>query len=259
MIKFFTKEFYTDKRNIVWAAVFGVSLAACFVSLLMLFLHLRPDEENLSEFKQNVSSTPAVVLQDNPIDFTALQGETPDVCAWIKIPDTVIDYPIMQSGESRDEDFYLDHDRNGKSKKAGSIYIQKLNSKDFTDRNTVIYGHNMLNGTMFAQLKKYRNREFFNTHRDIYVYTPGHILHYKVLSAFVYDDRHILNSFNFYDDDDYIKFLTDCISPSSLAKQVCDDITPETTNKIITLSTCTNIETERYLVVGVLQSDTPTK
>ena len=259
MIKFFTKEFYKDKRNIVWAAVFGVSLAACLASLLMLIIHLKPDEENLSAFKQNVSSVPEIVLGDNPIDFTALQAETPDACAWIKIPDTVIDYPILQSGEEKDEDFYLDHDRNGKPKKAGSIYIQKLNAKDMTDRNTVIYGHNMFNGTMFAQLKTYRNREFFDKHRDIYVYTPGHILHYKVLSAFVYDDRHILNSFNFYDDEDYVDFLSDCINPSSLAKQVCNDITPVTTDKIITLSTCTNIDTERYLVVGVLQSDTPTK
>lgn len=259
MIKFFTKEFYKDKRNVLWAAVFGVSLAACLASLLILILHLAPDEENLSEFKQNVSTVPEIVLGDNPIDFASLQGETPDVCAWIRIPDTVIDYPILQSGETRDEDFYLDHDRNGKSKKAGSIYIQKLNSKDISDRNTVIYGHNMLNGTMFAQLKKYRNREFFNNHRDIYVYTPGHVLHYKVLSAFVYDDRHILNSFNFYDDEDYAMFLDDCINSSSLARQVCDDITPATTDKIITLSTCTNVDTERYLVVGVLQSDTPTK
>lgn len=259
MIKFFTKDFYKDRRNIIWAAIFGVSLAACVVSLLMLIMHLRPDEENLSEFKQNVSSSPEIVLGDNPIDFPTLQAETPDACAWIRIPDTVIDYPVMQSGPETDEDFYLDHDRNGKPKKAGSIYIQKLNSKDFTDRNTLIYGHNMLNGTMFAQLKKYRNREFFDTHRDIYVYTPGHILHYKVLSAFVYDDRHILNSFNFYNDDDYIKFLTDCLDPTSLARQVCDDIEVSTTDKIITLSTCTNNDTERYLVVGVLQSDTPTK
>lgn len=259
MKRFFTKEFYKDKRNIMWAAVFAVSLAVCLASLLMLLIHLRPDNDNLSNFKQNVSSVPEIVLGDNPIDFASLQAETPDACAWIKIPDTVIDYPIMQSGAEKDEDFYLDHDRNGKQKNAGAIYIQKLNSSDFSDRNTLIYGHNMLNGTMFAQLKKYRNREFFDTHRDIYIYTPGHILHYKVLSAFVYDDRHILNSFNFYNDDDYISFLTDCLDPSSLTRQVCDDIEVSTTDKIITLSTCTNNDAERYLVVGVLQEDIPTK
>lgn len=259
MIKFFTKEFYKDKRNIVWAAAFAISLAVALVSLLMLILHMRPDEESLSEFKQNVTSTSELVLGDNPIDFAALQAETPDACAWIKIPDTVIDYPIMQSGPETDEDFYLDHDRNGKSKKAGAIYIQKLNAEDFTDRNTVIYGHNMLNGTMFAQLKKYRNRTFFDTHRDIYIYTPGHILHYKVLSAFVYDDRHILNSFNFVNNNNYQDFLNDCIDPFSLTRQVSDDLTVSTDNKIITLSTCTNNDDERYLVVGVLQKDTRTK
>ena len=237
---------------ILFAVIFAVVAAG-------LIIHLLPRDGEFDGYKQSVSSTPELALADNPIDFDALHTENPDVCGWITIDGTVIDYPILRSGSDKAEDYYLDHDMYGTHKLAGSIYIQRMNSDDFTDNNTVIYGHNMLNGTMFAALKKYRNAQFFEENPEIKIYAEGHIYTYQIFSAFVYDDRHILNSFNFDDEEEYRAFLDDCMNPPTLIKNVREDITVTSDDKIITLSTCTSADTERYLVVAVLVDDTLTK
>ncbi len=198
-------------------------------------------------------------LPDNPIDFAALQEKNPDTVAWIQVPGTVIDYPVMRSGADREENFYLDHNSEGKSHVAGAIYMQKMNDADFSDPNTVLYGHDMRNGSMFAGLHQYRKKAFFDEHRTITVYTPGHILTYEIYSAFVYDNRHILNSFNFYNKDDYAAFLKQTLNPTSMTKQVREGVSVTTNARILTLSTCTGISTQRYLVVGVLTNDQRTK
>lgn len=247
----------TQKNKIIWYIAIAVASAVLLVAIIVICLQLFGGKEDFSGYKN--TSTVSSVLPSNPIDFNAIQAENPDVCAWIQIPGIdVIDYPILQSDAEADDNFYLDHDINGASKRAGSIYIQKLNSKTFEDPNTLIYGHNMLNGTMFGQLKKFKNKEFFEQNRNIYVYTPGHILKYEIISAFVYDDRHIINSFNFELEDSRMQFFDACINPSSVTKQVLDGATLEANDKIITLSTCTSNDNERYLVVGKLISDTET-
>lgn len=204
-------------------------------------------------------------LPDNPKDFAQLQKQNTDICAWIEIPGIEeINYPILQSNIDMDDNFYLDHDVDGNQYRAGSIYIQKLNSKTFDDYNTLIYGHNMSDGSMFGKLydgsgKQFCNETFFNEHRTIYIYTPGHILEYEIISAFVYDDRHIINSFAFHIEEQRMDFFNTCLNPSSLTKRVLEGATLESDDRIITLSTCTSSPTERYLVIGKLINDTKTK
>ncbi len=245
------------KKQIIYYVLMAIVAAALLAAIVTFCINYFGGKEDFSGYKN--TSTVSTALPANPIDFDALQAENPDVCAWIQIPGIeVIDYPILQSDADADDNFYLDHDINGASKRAGSIYIQKLNNKDFSDPNTLIYGHNMLNGTMFGQLKKFKNKEFFEQNRNIYIYTPGHILKYEIVSAFVYDDRHIINSFNFELEESRMDFFDDCINPSSVTKQVLDGATLNENDKIITLSTCTSNDSERYLVVGKLISDTIT-
>jgi sortase B len=255
-----------DKKKLLWLILVILCAVVFLSSLTALIIHIFPKKDDFSEFYND--STPSdtvsdekedVVLPDNPIDFAALEAQNADVCGWIRIPDTKVDYPILQSGEDKAESFYLNHDINGKYKFAGCIYIQKLNDRAFTDPNTVIYGHNMKNGTMFSDIRKYRRRAFMDEHPNIYVYTPGHILTYEVFSAFVYDDRHILYSFDFGNEEEYGSFLSTCLAPKSHTKMVNADTSVTTKDKIITLSTCTGVDTERYIVIGVLRDDTPTK
>ncbi len=246
--------------KIIYYVAIAVAAALLIASLIVFGVKFFGGKEDFGGYKNNsTTSTASTVLPANPIDFDAIQAQNPDVCAWIQVPGIeVIDYPILQSSSEADDNFYLDHDINGTAKRAGSIYIQKLNNKDFTDPATLIYGHNMLNGTMFGQLKKFRNKDFFNENREIYVYMPGHILKYEIISAFVYDDRHILNSFNFDIEEERLEFFNACTNPTSFTKQVLDGATLEADDEIIVLSTCTANDSERYLVVGKFISDTVT-
>ncbi len=265
----------TEKRqkSLLWTVVLIVSIclaAVCLVQLALIYLPawgLR-EVEDPSHASIPTDTSSAVPLEPNPIDFAALQAENPDIIGWIRVPGTVIDYPILQQNSQRDadvyyegmtEDFYLNHDRNGKKHRAGAIYIQQMNSADFTDANTVIGGHYMANGTMFADLHKFRKTAFFNEHETAYVYTPGHIRTYRIYSAFVYDDRHILNAFDFHTAAGYQAFLDVTMDPPSMQRQVRQGITVTPQDRIITMTTCTARDAERYLVEGVLIHDQLTR
>lgn len=236
-----------------------VVFALCIIGIIAYMLPKWLSHDNIVPPTSATDFSGEENLPDNPIDFGALQAKNPDAVAWIRVPGTVIDYPVMRSGADREENFYLDHNSEGKSHIAGAIYMQKLNDADFSDPNTVLYGHDMRNGSMFAGLHQYRKKAFFDEHRTITVYTPGHILTYDIYSAFVYDNRHILNSFNFYNKDDYAAFLKHTLNPTTMTKQVREGVSVTTNARIITLSTCTGISTQRYLVVGVLTNDQRTK
>ena len=251
------------KRNkIAYYITMAIALAVLLASIITLCVHFFGGKEETDVYKN--TSTVSTVLPTNPINFDKIQEEYPDVCAWIQIPGIEqIDYPIFQSAADVDDNYYLEHNRDGGTDKYGEIYIQKLNSKLFDDPNTLIYGHNMNNGSMFGKLydgsgKQFDNQEFFDEHRTIYVYTPGHILEYEIISAFVYDNRHIINSFNFELEDERMEFFDECINPSSITKKVVEGATLNEDDKIITLSTCTGNDATRYLVVGKLISDTET-
>lgn len=233
---------------------------------LGLLLHGRaPIDQGATSATGDSSSSTSLedMLPDNPIDFAKLRGSNEDIYAWIKIPNTKVDYPILQSYDE-DDNFYMNHDENKKktTSGAGSIYTQKKNKLDFSDRNTLIYGHHNSTGGMFSGLLKFKEEEFFNENQTIYIYTPGHILTYEIFAAYLYDDRHILNSFNFWDDDVYSAYLESCLNPRSLIKNVRVGVTLTTQDRIITLSTCNTWygnEPVRYLVQGVLKNDERTK
>ena len=249
-----------EKKSNIRIILLIIFAVLFLVSATMLIVKLIPKKNEYKEkYKKETSSVASEVLPDNPIDFAALQGDNADVIGWIKVDGTVVDYPILMSGIDKQEDYYINHDINLSSKKAGSIYVQRLNSNDFSDFNTVIYGHNMANGSMFGTLKKFRNKNFFNENRYVYIYTPGHILKYEIVSAFVHDDRHLLNSYSFISKEGRQKFIDICEKPNTLVKNVVDNFSVKDDDRLITLSTCTSADNERYLVVAKLIEDTKTK
>lgn len=197
-------------------------------------------------------------LAQNPVDFSALQATNPDIYAWLYIPDTNIDDPVACSSPDKDDSFYLNHNIYGQYEFAGTLYSEKQNGTDMTSRNTVIYGHNMLNGTMFRTLHYFEDATFFEEHPTFYIYTPGHILTYTVFAAYEYDNRHILNSFDFSDDAVWADYLAYATAPQSMNVHT-RDVTVTTEDRIVTLSTCVGTNKKaRYLVQGVLTDDHPT-
>ncbi len=190
------------------------------------------------------------------VNFTELWKINTDIYAWIKIPNTNVDYPVLQT--DGDDAFYLEHNYKKQYEFAGSIYSEKLNSKDFNDPNTVLYGHNMLNGTMFRTLHNFRDPDFFAANPYIYIILPDRTLTYEIFSAYEYDDRHLLYSFDFNNKEVFAEYLEYATNPTE--SMMCNrreiDVTAD--DKIITLSTCLgDIDTSRYLVQGVLISDEP--
>ncbi|WP_172623409.1 class B sortase [Arabiibacter massiliensis] len=202
---------------------------------------------------------PADDRVENPIDFASLKLENPDIYAWIYVPGTDVNLPVLQSATN---DFlYLDHNKDGEYAVEGAIYTEMANSTDFTDPVTLIYGHNLQNGTMFSTLHYFENEEFFAEHEDLLIYTPGHVLTYRIVSAYLYDDRHILNSYDFSDPDVLQGYLDSVMNPDSLLVNVRSDTELSIDDRIVQLSTCmsdTSHTTSRYIVTGVLIDDQPT-
>lgn len=189
-----------------------------------------------------------------PVSFENMKEINSDLYAWIYIPGTQVDYPIAQAAD--DDSFYLTHDIYKNYSIYGTIYTEKCNSKDFNDANTLIYGHEMLNGSMFQNLHYYEDEEYFNSNPYFYIFTENRILTYQIFSAFQYDDRHIMYAFDFTQPDEYQSFLNEAMNPQSSIANVRDGVEVTTDDKIVTLSTCDGSNSEnRYLVCGVLISD----
>jgi len=201
------------------------------------------------------AATAASVAEEIPIDFKKIREECPDVYAWICIPDTQIDYPVCQSPEGVDQDFYLSHRADGTEEFAGSIYSQNYNKKDFSDPNTVLYGHDMSNGSMFQNLHFYEDKEFFDENREVIVYLPDKVLRYKVFAAYNTSDEHILLKFDcFKDIKVYRQYLKDIIAGTYMYSGIIDDgIKFTEKSRILTLSTCNSYDNQRFVVQCVLQ------
>ncbi len=185
------------------------------------------------------------------VDFSYLESVNPDIVAWIDLPDTSISYPVLQSGEDKKEDYYLHHNVDGSYGYPSSVYMQKTNESNFNDRVTVLYGHNMKNGTMFAGLHNYEDAEYFTSHPDIYIYTPTGTKHYRIFASLFYDDRLILDAYDgFQTGEALMAFFEESVS---LADNVDYGVTVDEDSKILVLSTCEKGQSDkRYLVEAVL-------
>lgn len=218
----------------------------------------KPGQVTEAPVTEPVSSAEPV-LPDNPVDFDAQYDINEEIYAWLKIPGTNVDYPVLQSTE--DDNYYLHRNVYKEYEFGGCLYTQCLNRRDFSDPNTVIYGHNMKNNTYFGTLQYFRDADFFAKNRYFYIYIPGHILKYEIFSAYEYDNRHILNTVDFNNVTEFEEYLYSCQHPSGFVQNVRDGIKLDINSKIVTLSTCVPslTSTQRYLVQGVLINDEKTK
>ncbi len=190
---------------------------------------------------------------DRDIDFDLLRETNPDIYAWIYVPETNIDYPILQSGADKEEDYYLEHNLDYSSGYPGCIYTQKRNAKDFSDPNTVIYGHNMKNGSMFRTLHNFEDAAFFAENQYFYIYTEDGKLTYRIFAAYQSDNSLILNKYHDFEDRDvFADYLSDIMSQTGSNCNINRGVNVTADDKIVTLSTCIGNASYRYLVQGVL-------
>lgn len=181
------------------------------------------------------------------IDLSALREVNPDVVGWIRIPDTRIDYPLMQG---TDNAYYLKHTWDEKKNSVGSIFLEYLCSPDLTDYNTIIYGHNMNNGSMFAGLRRYTTNTYWEAHPYVYLLTDLGVYRYDIFSAYKADVDSVTYDLQFPEEGHKEAFLKNALEKSRIETR----IQPDLTDRILTLSTCSGAGyNTRWVVHGRLR------
>lgn len=202
-----------------------------------------PDDGTDAEDKDE-EQKPAQEQKPEPetikVDFDRLIAKYPDVVGYIYGAYTGISYPIVQSSSN---DYYINHDLDGNVNNNGSIFMEYLNSSDFSDHNTLVYGHNMKSGLMFAHLTNYKNQSYYNAHPYFYIYTPTQDYKLNLYAGFVCE----------HDDEVYALSLTQSQLEAMAARSTFKSNIGVPTGQIMTLSTCSyEFNDARYVVVGEL-------
>lgn len=225
----------------------------CGIYLMWFYLVVPKMETPDAKYKR-----PTVIRTEKgkvkiPVDFKALKKVNPEVCAWLRIEGTELDYPIVQS--QKGEEFYLKHSWEGELSGAGAIFIQNYNHADFSDYNTVVYGHRIGSGdtSMFHGLYGYMDEDFCKEHSQIFVYTPDHIRTYEVFASVVYDDRLIPKEFDDGSEASRKAYLESIYASQDSRNLYVEGMNVTAEDQILTLSTCLEYERHhRYLVLAVL-------
>lgn len=195
------------------------------------------------EIQKNGSSLQAPL----EVDFQVLQGINSDVIGWLYVEALDgISYPMVQ-GE--DNDRYLHHTYEGKYNFAGTIFIDCENSRDFSDCNTIVYGHNMKNGSMFGQLKNYVNKqETYAKSKYFWILTPEADYRYEIIAAYTTGVDSDTYTFFTSPGEKFLEYLEN-IRAWSVINTTSRKFTVR--DKVVTLSTCTGNDSTRFVVQGV--------
>ena len=185
------------------------------------------------------------------VDFDALLATNADVIGWIHfIEPSTISYPVVQTTNN---DYYLSRSLKKKSLSAGSIFVDYQNDNDFNDENTVIYGHNMKNGSMFGQLRKFKNADFCKANPYFYIYTvDGRELTYQVFAVKIAGAISSTYDKIYADKEEFQQYLNDVYKNAICTSS---DVAVTAEDRIVTLSTCTGDDSTRLVVFGVVVNE----
>lgn len=218
----------------LYRILFLIALGVFLYSAYQLFTIFYQNYEESSEIER---ITEVAKVPEDPekeaftIDWDALKEKNEEVIGWILVPDTNISYPMVKG---KDNDFYLTHTFEKKSNYAGSIFMDAFAQDQWKDRNTLIYGHNVKHGTMFAQLEKFKDKDFYENHPYIYIFTPEGNYRTEVISMYSTKSDSETYTTQFGSDESYMKYIENIKGLAEVKK----DVKVEAKDKIITLSTC---------------------
>lgn len=182
------------------------------------------------------------------VDFNALNERFPGVIGWIKLEGTLIDYPIMQGTNNS---FYLGHLPDGTAHRSGSIFLDYRSSPDFSDRNSLIYGHESRTQDMFGALKNYRGQDFYEANPVIYIYTPEGDYELVLFAGYLVDSGvgSEIPPLRFRDDDEFLRHIANTKQRSFFRS----DVQVGVDDRIVSLATCAYDYTNaRWIIVGKL-------
>lgn len=195
-----------------------------------------------------------------PVDFAQLQAEAPDIYAWLELPDTGIDDPVLQRAGA--DLFYNSHNAYGQYYMCGAVFSQSAyNGRNFDSSMTVLYGHSTVLGQpgAFMELNNYADEAYFDAHREMRVYMPDGMYVYRIFAACVHSNEHLLYCHDFSDETQFDAFFSSLTEDTSPDSHIDAEALPQTGDKVLTLSTCYSANKNlRYLVMGVLEEFVPT-
>lgn len=187
-------------------------------------------------------------IEKSPInvDFAGLKAKSADTVGWIYSPDTPINYPIAHTDNNF---YYLDHILGGDANGNGNIFIDCKCASDFSDKNTLVYGHNMNDGSMFASLRNYREAEYYPDHPSLYISTPDKNYRLDLFTGFVTEPTSETYAYRFDEPEQFEAYLETVTAKSTFKS----DVKVSAEDRIVTLSTCTyEFDDARYVVIGKL-------
>lgn len=235
----------TNKKNRRWprALAIVVSAVVLIVSLVQVIRIQQGYARARHEYEQ-------LQLDEGPGEekgapaADALQAINADYTGWLWIEDTSISYPVVRG---QDNQKYLTHTFMGNYNPAGSIFMDFRNEGDFSSFHTILYGHNMRDGSMFGSLKEYLDESFLQAHPIIEVHMANQRLQYRIFAV---------RQSDVYD----AAYQTHFENEAALAAFAKEYGAPVGTSRMLTLSTCTNSadDTERLMVHAALESTLPT-
>lgn len=207
------------------------------------------------EVEEMPYSNLGIEIPEKNLDWNKLHKENEDIYAWITVTDTTVDYPVLQ--HPTDNTYYLNNNIDGTPGYPGCIYTEDYNAKDFSDKNTVLYGHNLKDKTMFSSLHNYEDDDTFSKDQYIYIWTENDVFVYKVFAAYEFNSNHLLLNYDYNNEYVYEQYIKDIFNVKDNGYGIAnikDDIDVTKEDRIITLSTCTTDHNsdQRFLVVGVL-------
>lgn len=211
-------------RKNPWRVVFVVSLVVLIAALIGLgaiafqYISQQRAYDDLEQYA-SLSDSENMTLADLTVDWDALRAVNPDIVAWVYVPDSPINYPVVQ-GDDNEEYLHKAFDGStGWLASAGTIFLDSTNSPDFSDQNSALYGHHMNDGSMFASLSDWQNNDEYNAHRDIYVLTPQGNYRLKTFALVKTTGDDALVQTTFSSDESYQSYIQDKLDRSVTTQQ----------------------------------------
>ena len=176
------------------------------------------------------------------INFTKLKNVNSDIIGWIYNAGTVINYPVVQG---KDNDYYLNHLITGKYNSSGTPFLDANIKSDFSEKHSIIYAHHMKNGSMFSSITNYKNSDYYNKHKNMYLMTPTKNYRLEVFSAYVTPADSDTYMRGFGENEEYENYIKNITSKSIVNTGVV--VAKE--DRIVSLSTCSyEYENARFIV-----------
>lgn len=191
---------------------------------------------------------------DGHVDFAMLQEKNPDIFAWLYIPGTDIDLPVLQSHIS--DEYYITHDIMGGEDSTGAVYTEMPNLMNMCDFNTVIHGNDLEEDAPFKELHQFEDADFFKEHVEFYLYLPDNVLTYEIFTAYYDEGSDILRRYDYTTYAGCAEHLNDIYTTRSMNRNMREDwegLTPY--HFLVTLDGRVREDGTQYVVIGALIND----